>query len=50
MSRGWEWLSATIIGVGPTELIAVRNRSHNQWIVQFSVIGNHSIQLSRIEH
>jgi hypothetical protein len=26
----WEWLVATIIGCTPTELIAVKNRSHNQ--------------------
>ncbi len=27
---GWEWLLATIMGICQTELIAVKNCSHNQ--------------------
>jgi hypothetical protein len=29
VNAGWEWFSTTIIDVGPTDLIAVGNRSHH---------------------
>ena len=29
VNAGWEWFSTTIIDVGPIDLIAVENRSHN---------------------
>jgi hypothetical protein len=28
VNAGWEWFATTILDVGPTDLIAVANRSH----------------------